>query len=247
MKNNSAFLILVAFIPSVLLGYWVGLQFKIPDYSTQPIPPPLPLASFTPVPTMPHGQRTILIVHPDEMSTASSHPRSIWLLTYFLSTAKLNLIPVYPSISEDAASKNHDILSSYGIINSDGYLAPAPMLVQTLHEHLHDWGSYIILDETAIQNIFTLAGANPPLLPHIPTSGGSSPSLYYGHVQEITRFCHAIRNASNPLDWSQIGQWSEEHFITDLGTEALIADWQALTNPPSNLRCDFPTIIQEHK
>lgn len=248
MKNISAFLILIVFIPSALLGYWAGLMFKLPQRLEAPASQLLsPKIPFTPIPTMPHGQSTILILHSDKTSTPHPQLRSIWLLTYFANTAQLNLIPIYPSTAESAASINQTIFSAFGLAKADRSLAPAPLLIQTLEEQNYRWSGYIILDDAAVQDIFALARMNAPSALSIPTSHTTPPSLYYQHVQAINNFCNATRSPNTRPDWTQIGTWSSEHFVTDLSIDALIADLQALTSQTGGLRCNFPTIIQEQQ
>ncbi len=240
MKNTSALLILVVLIPSILIGYWVGLQFDPPWGSAAPANQYITASSDQRIPATRHGQRIILVISLDQIKRNSSLPQGIWLLTYFPGSSELTLLPIYPAVSTSGASADSSLVSSFGLTREDGKLTLSSKFIQALRARNYEWSGYILLDATAQQDLFKLVGAETAI-PSSPTPPAVMSSSYQSQVNEINLFCQAIRSQNAPIDWGQISSWSSEHFVTDLNLKALLAEWQSLMSQTS-LHCDLPLI-----
>ena len=240
MKNTSALLIIVVLIPSILIGYWVGLQFESPWRSDAPANQFIIASSDQRIPATQHGQRIILVISLDQIKRNGSLPQGIWLLTYFPGSSELTLLPIYPAVSNNGAPADSRLASSFDLTRKDGKLTLSSKFIQALKARNYEWSGYILLDATAQQDLFKLVGAGAAPLSS-PTPPAAITSSYQSQANEINLFCQAISSQSAPIDWGQISSWSSEHFVTDLNLEALLEEWQSLMNQTS-LHCNLPLI-----
>ena len=193
---------------------------------------------------LPQGQRTILIILVDNLSTGEACLEGLWLVGKLPSTPQLVFFPIYPATPDDDADEWS------GIFSLDGEGRPSGSFVENLRTRNIHWDNYVAIDHTALAELIELSGrfdwdgkqlsgpdvvAKMPLVQREPQAALQAQAFV---AQELCRNTGALlQNADPALLWGLL----THRMRSDLelsSVQSASKDFSLIVGGPS---CEFPT------
>ena len=229
----------------LLPGYWLGM--RIAEKAHTPAGPGAFAAALPPIPTLDNGQRTILLINVTDLKADTVQLNSVWLISYFLPSANITLLPLYPTSSD--APVEAQLADAFSFIEDHNGLKPNPNFLAVLQQKDIWWSGYLVLDETIFAQVIdalhgiTLSGVHMTGSEAVEmlnlAEAGDHPPLARQTIllQEI---CWNVSTLAFQPDWAVFKHQVGSHILTDLDPTQVLSDWLTMLNQPGNLACEFP-------
>jgi hypothetical protein len=245
-------LVVIAFL---LPGYWLGLQISVRLHSPDG---QVPVAeALRPIPTLDHGQHTILLISVTDLEAAQPQLNSVWLISYFLPRANMTILPLYPSTLEDPMLIETELVNAFSFTANHNGLKLDPNFLEVLRQRNIWWSGYLVLDEVAFAQV--IDAVNGITLSGIHISGseaikilnerGATASATTGNhpplatqVILLQEICRGTSLVETQPDWAMFIRQVGRHILTDLEPSLVLSDWLTMLNQPGDLNCEFPTL-----
>lgn len=242
-----SYLEVLSFVLFISLGYWIGKG--IADFPTSPIALKVAVPTSSPLPSLPDGERILLLVGVDQIDSQQPELVSLWLLTYYLNNQPIQLLPIYPSGDGRAHQFEDELLNAFSILPGDGAAHLNPTFLQLLKEHNYWLSGYLVLDTEATTQIIDMLGGLPndhklrsgkEIMQALPDSEEQPQSALHQQTNLFSQACLILSQLPRQPDWSQILWLIPDHIITDLQPQRLLAEIQLLATNPPLVHCEFP-------
>ena len=193
---------------------------------------------------LPQGQRNILIILVDNLSTGEARLEGLWLVGKLPSTPQLVFLPIYP------ATQDVDTDEWSAIFSLDGEGRPSESFVENLRARNIRWDNYVAIDHTALAELIELSGridwdgkqlsgpdvvAKMPLVQLEPQAALQAQAFV---AQELCRNTgELLQNADPALLWGLL----THRMRSDLelsSVQSASKDFSLIVGGPS---CEFPT------
>ena len=246
-RHPFSYLEVLSFVLFISLGYWIGKG--IADFRTAPIELKVAAPTPSPIPSLPDGERILLLVGVDQIDNKQPQLVSLWLLTYYLNNQPIQLLPIYPGINGRADQFEDELLNAFSILPGDGAAQLNPTFLQLLKDHNYWLSGYLILDTEATAQIIDMFGglsndhklrSGKEIMQALPDSEEQPQSALYQQTNLFEQACLILSQLPRQPDWSQILRLLPDHIITDLQPYQLLAEIQMLASNPTLVHCEFP-------
>jgi hypothetical protein len=207
----------------------------------------------TPLPTRvpkyaANGQRNILVVLVDRMTSDSPHLEGVWLIACLPPTSHATLLPLYPASVGDTPAED-GILSKLFALNENG--SPTLDFLNALSDRNIWWDHYLVLDDLALAGVVELIGG-------VDLGGGemsgtqvmrflSQPrSEFQGQLMDqamlARELCRRIPASLASSDWEIQFELLSGHIYSNMDLSGSKIDWARLRAFATGLSCEFPTL-----
>jgi hypothetical protein len=239
---------LFTFLISISLGFWIGSRLGQKNIAPVRVVPAHAQTSI-PLPSLPDGERIILVIDVDSLDLPQPQLQSLWLVTYYLDGKPIQWLPIFPSGESPMPSTEHDLFNSFKLESNEDRITPSSEFFTWLEDNNYWLSGYLLLDDVATAAIINLIGDIPtsltpeenqfrqrvPALESQPTSPTQQGML-------LSRACRTLALQSMPPNWHLLLNLIPEHIVTDLDPEQLIKEILTITAPDTSWHCEFPTI-----
>ena len=237
-----ALLVIAAFL---LPGYWLGM--RIAEKAHTPAGPEALAAALPPMPTLDNGQRTILLINVTDLKADTVQLNSVWLISYFLPSANITLLPLYPTSSD--APVEAQLADAFSFTEDHNGIKPNPNFLAVLQQKDIWWSGYLVLDETIFAQVIDalngitlsgvhMTGSEAVEMLNLAEAGGHPPlARQTTLLQDI---CWNISALAFQPDWAVFKHQVGSHILTDLDPTQVLSDWLTMLGQPGNLTCEFP-------
>ena len=246
MKPAIKILYTVIFSLFLPAGLWMGSSLG-GDAAIQQ----LLIHRFTipPLPTPTTGQRNILIIGVDRLSTRPTTPsrlESIWLAAYLPGQPFVTLVSIYPPLPTENGKQRSTIEEDFQL-DADG--APGVKLINYLRRRQIWWSGHVILDEIAMIEIVDYLGGIPAdnrrlsgaiALGEIPRPWDDSAAAIRGQTSLLKQLCRQAAQIPVNPDLSRIIALIPDNMYTNVDIQFALQEWQHLLSGESRLDCEFP-------
>jgi len=134
-----------ALVLSIILGQGDNSRFQglaIPGFSPVPLSPPAT------------GQRNLLVIGIDDLSSPSPRLESVWLVSFFPGQSTFTLFPIYPDILENNKSDHEALAKDFSLDAND---TPNQAFFDLLGQETW-WNNYLVIDEAGWAAILDFLG-----------------------------------------------------------------------------------------
>jgi hypothetical protein len=239
----------IAFIIFIIAGFWIGSQIKQNPTAQMIFNQPDDLS--VQIPSLPDGERIILVIGTDRLDITQPQLESIWLLTYYLQNKPIQLIPLYPSATTTASALETNLLNSFSMVNHGDQVVVNPDFLDLLSENNFWFSGYVVIDQTAASQLINLIGglqtdrgslSGEQILRELPRTSENPLAALTQQAVLLGRACQTLSRRNEQPQWSIAWELIPDHLITDLDPIQLIAEYQSIGSGPTPLSCEFPTI-----
>lgn len=194
------------------------------------------------------GQRNILIIGVDDLTSSVSQLRSVWLLIHFPDELDLTFIPLYPGTRNGVPVVDPELEKSFSL-DRDGI--PSATFFDSLGE-LVWWDNYIVMDEFALaEGIDFLGGIaiegelldGHRVIDSISAADKDLLEALVSQVNLLDSICRHIARGSFPSRMEQLIPRLADHYQSDIDLHDFMNEWRNSLSELSNpLVCEFPTL-----
>jgi len=219
---------------SIFLGLGNNSLFRglaIPGYVPVPLSPPAT------------GQRNLLVIGIDDLSSPSPRLESVWLVSYFPGQSAFTLFPIYPDILEKNNSDHEALVKDFSLDAND---APNQAFFDLLGRETW-WNNYLVIDEAGWATILDFLGG--VIIDGRLLDGSGAPGSLtlwddpFASARGQTALLQAacLRAATlRQEDAIQGLSLLAPHLRSDLDLTQDPQDWSTETGSRLGLRCEFP-------
>ncbi len=196
-----------------------------------------------------NGQKNILVIGVDEFSSTNPNLFGIWMLIYFPENpSNLTFVPIIPGLKEQSQQTDLNLMESFKL-TPDGF--PTDYFFDRLHENQIWWHGYVLLDSTAIQEIFNFfyqtdqpQRKNPTNILFDQQTLWTSQSQDKDNQKDLLgTLCELATSSPAYADIKHLSYLIPNHIRTNLNVNQTIQDWQRLFALQTDIRCEFPLKI----
>jgi hypothetical protein len=247
MRTRFVYFEVAAFLVFISLGFWIGTN--IGGANAAPINEQQVKATPSPLPSMPDGERIVLIAGTDNNNSSQPRLESLWLLTYYLDSQPIHFLPIYPSGRDTPTEFEKQLLDSFYLEYKNGISVVNSEFLSLLTENNYWLSGYILFDTYAAAQMINLIGGIPSdhgiysgeqLLATIPTSFSQQHEAYPQQAILLGQTCLTLSQLSASPNWHAALTLFPEHIVTDLQPLGLITELNILSANPAQIRCEFP-------
>jgi hypothetical protein len=246
---------LAIFLANLLIGYHGGLRILSASSGEAAfITNSDHVIENTPIPSLPNGQRSLLLITADQFVAQQSHLSGVWLLIYVPSDPRLTFLPIFPSPSVKDAGK--ELSDSFHLDHIAGHFVPNPIFLERIREHVPWWSGYIMMDNSAVAEVINLMvdydstsqSTDSDHFSQVVTESITWEDPYsalFGQASLYQEMCWGVAWMKANPELPQIQDrfvLKEGHFSTDLNPEQILAELQDLRGQGGSIVCEFPTL-----
>lgn len=257
MKILKFFVYLLVFVFSLFAGFSLGTEHNLPlpeiaiaaeqsseqhsqDQTETQSEPQVPDVPDSP-PTMDIARsNNLLVIGVNDILKKEDLLEAVWLVVFHRDDPKVDIIPIFPSITEGGLMRDYDLMRRF-FIDDEGM--PNDEFLDTLHDRDILWHNYLLFDEKALNEItdlFELPKARDEGYLH--NWENDPKESFNGQLALFDKLCKTFPYHSKIDDISSfIMTWSP-HLSTDVPVHQIINDWRLLNAYGESLRCEFPTL-----
>ena len=202
----------------------------------------IPGSAQVPLLTPATGQRNLLVIGIDDLSSPSPRLESLWLVSYFPGKSVYTLLPIYPDIIGNNNS-NHEALAKDFNLNAND--TPDQAFFDRLGRETW-WNNYLVVDESGLAAILDFLGGviiDGRLLDGSGTPGSLTlwdDPFASAHGQTALLQAACVRAASlHQQEAIQGLSLLAPHMSSNLDLTQALRDWSTETGSLA-LRCEFP-------
>jgi hypothetical protein len=250
MNRTPFFYLEVAvFLVFISLGYWTGTNLKPESTVSAGVSQLKPTSS--PIPSLPDGERILLVAGVDELDSAQPQLESLWLLTYYLDEQPVQMLPIYPSGANSLQPFESQLLDAFSLIRKDGVTQLSPGFLKQFAENNFWLSGYLLVDDRATAAIIDMLGGmatdhglrtGAQIVRALPSSAEQPHAAHGQQAILLGQACLTFSRLSSPPHWDPVLELIPEHIITDIHPLRLLGEIELLAAHLSQLRCEFPSI-----
>lgn len=246
-RHPFGYLDVLSFLFFISLGFWIGKSMAahppVPIERESIVPTPSPL------PSLPDGERILLLVGVDQINSQQPKLVSVWLLTYYLDNQPIQLLPIYPGESDPTSQMESELVDTFSIQYKKGSAQLDPAFLTTLFANNYWISGYLVLDNIATGQIIDLIGGLPNgqnqldgagIIQDLPDSGEQPLNALHQQTYLFGQACQTLAQLTQQPDLSQIVTLIPDHIFTDPQPHRLLSEINLLFSTPSLVRCEFP-------
>jgi hypothetical protein len=239
MKVVIVILAILAFIACLFLGLYFGGLTGMPAEST---------ATITPSPiTSTSEQHTIILFQVDDLTQASPHLVSIWLLFYYPDYPKLTMLLLYPPQEGHSSPKTRALGQQFALL-SNGLLSPG--FIAAVDSFGFKYNGYLITDSYSLTSWIDWLGgvkigedvnlsSGTSALKKLPPVGQDNNRIAW--MKGVSSgVCAKLSQISVDSNWiTLMNNITPTHFHTNLSIELLIGDWKQIKSIGDPITCEL--------
>ncbi len=249
MKRFSRLVFPLLFLSSLLTGYLGSSQVLLSGEHAVAVKDQGGSGPVIAVPTLPNGQRNILVITVDQMEESLPILEGIWIIGYLPQNSHLAVLPVYPSHPESAAM-DKEVVDTFRMVIDHGQTAPHESFLNNLRNRNLWWSGYMVLDKVAWGQIVKEAKPgidqeDQALLSRLTPTQDDPAASFYGQAALFQEMCWSISRQDADLPFESLLPLIPQHASSNLSFERLMDDLRILRRSSGNLVCDFPTFYAD--
>ena len=238
----------VIFMLFLGIGFWIGSDIQAEPGSA--IRAERAQTQET-IPALPDGERMLLLVGVDSLDTMQPNIQGMWLLTYYLKDHPIQLMPIYPSGSEQDAELDDQILRTFSLEEEHGETSLNPEFMRMLADHNYWFSGYMLIDQEAQAQMIDGLGGLPgtqgtlggeQILAALPSSLLKPAEAVNHQAMLLGQVCLALSRRTDQAGLSSTLALIPEHIQTNLDPSTLSAEFEAILSNPAVISCEFPTL-----
>jgi hypothetical protein len=238
MNNSRLIGLIVIFSVAILTGLLIGLKTPLPEAVAMLSSPPVNMPATS--------QRNLLVIGVDDLTQAQPRLESIWLVIYFVDSARVTLLPVFPSATDTAY--NRMLAESFSL---DGNGQPGEGFWEVIEALAFWWNKSILIDQASSAEISHALQAEDSV--DLFTRGVSTP----GGIVSWSQDPQAALLGQRALFEAMCDSFQQAKSITTVQTTLLqipghlrpgaedfpvLVDWFEMAARKDQLHCEFPTL-----
>ena len=231
--------------PQVIQSQLATPQIATPRIETSQVETPLP----TKVPThAANGQRNILLVLIDRMTSDTPRLEGVWLIACLPSTSHMTLLPLYPTTLGDVQAEG-ETLSKLFALNESG--SPEIDFLNALSDRNIWWDHYLVLDNLALAGLVELIGGidlgqgevnGTQVIRFLSQPRREFQAELMDQATLARELCRRIPASLVGSDWEIQFDLLSGHIYSDIDLSGSKIDWAHLRTFATGLSCEFPTL-----
>lgn len=154
MKKIGFLFQIILVVIGALVGFRAANTLSTAAYTAEESPQ-LAQQESRPLAILQNGQRNILMVLVDNLSSPQPQLKSLWLILYMPQSPIVTLMPVFPSAMNVESDSNEELYQNFSITPAHSGLVLEQAFLDILAEKELTWSGYVILDEIGINNLTT--------------------------------------------------------------------------------------------
>ncbi len=238
MNNSRLIGLIVIFTVAILTGLLIGLKTPLPETVAMLSNPPVNMPATS--------QRNLLVIGVDDLTQAQPRLESVWLVIYFVDSARVTLLPVFPSATDAAYNRLLD--ESFSL---DGNGQPDERFWEVIAALAFWWNKSILVDQGSSAEIsHALQVENSA---DLFTRGASSPGRIASWSQDpqaallgqralFEALCDSFRQAKSITTLQTILLQIPAHLRPGAENFPVLVDWFEMAARKDQLHCEFPTL-----
>jgi hypothetical protein len=205
----------------------------------------LAMPGYVPPPLSPPatGQRNLLVIGIDDLSSPSPRLESVWLVSYFPGHSVFTLFPIYPDILENGKSDRQALAKDFSL---DAHDTPNQAFFDLMGRETW-WNNYLVIDEAGWAAILDFLGGVISDGRPLDGSGARGSLTLWGdllaslHAQTELLQAACLRAAALRQEEAIQGlSLLAPHVRSDLDLTQDLRDGSTETGSRLGLRCEFP-------
>ena len=187
--------------------------------------------------TLGNGQRNLVLMLVDQVSTEKPELDGIWLLITHPQTTNITLVPVFWGDNE----KTRNFYDSFTVTEDN---LPSPIFLDAMSEHVL-WDDYLLIDQQGLASIFNNFDSAVDDTQHL----AAGPAFTTSTIQSLEKqaelwksMCSYLSQVEGQVQMAELVQEVLPHFSSSLSWDDLpLYPWGS-DNFAGNLSCEFPTL-----
>jgi len=193
-------------------------------------------------------QRNILVIGVDSIELTQPRLKAVWMILYLKDLLHFMMMPIYPSTftqDKDLSNADSNLAKQF---NLDASNAPDPTFMQALSDKELWWSGYVVLDESALEDLLTFSyvGENsyPDTLDSIPDAWDDP----FTALMAQTRFAQGLCSKSHRFSMTDTEELLDiaadiyPHYTTDLDLEFFLTEIKNALRYNGGISCEFPSL-----
>jgi len=195
-----------------------------------------------------NGQRNVLLVLVDRLTSDSPRLQGVWLLACLPSSSHATFLPLYPS-SKSGRQAEEDSLS--GLFSLDRNGAPGLDFLNALSDKNIWWDYYLVLDNLALASVVELIGgvnlgqgelSGTQVMRFLSQPTQEPHAELMGQAMLAREFCSRIPVVFAGSNWEIQFELLTGHIYSDMELNSSRIDWARIRAFATALSCEFPTL-----
>jgi hypothetical protein len=194
------------------------------------------------------GQRNLLIIGVDDLTSSEPHLRSVWLVIYFPGELDLTFVPLYPTTRNGIPFIDPELENSFGLDRGGGPSAP---FFDFLGKSVW-WDNYLLMDEIALADgIYFLGGVaiggekldGRQVFNSISAANEDLLKVLEIQVKLLDSICNQVALGTLPEGIEKQLSRLADHYRSDLDLYTFVNEWRiSISKSDKSLSCEFPTL-----
>jgi hypothetical protein len=258
MKAVVILLSILVIIACLAFGFYLGNSTAPPNLTPTPLQTsniPINGLGTTPqtsstlktssLPSNPN-QHNLVFVQADDLTNATPHLESIWLVGYLPGSARITVILVYPTSPGTYSPKTNALANTFSI-TKDG--KPSDAFITAVRTYGFPVNGYFLSDNQGTAELVNWLGGidmgdnqgiqnGPAVLTQLTPPWEDQQASRMSQQKLTEGICARLNQLTTDTNWLPLVMGLlPDHLYTDLSLELASKDWKQLTSGPERLSC----------